>query len=290
MGKVFFLGAEGSSFTVCAGGPCAFLGKLGLIGATGFETDSFVLEALAPSLTPSSSLVKLFLARKLDGFTLDTGEDLTVDSVLLFSSGCWRSIAIVLFGLGADGIFGVVGPFTSALGISLIQEGFVVETSGFGLVSFVSFAKMLDGGFCSGTFGNGTFEGSGSKEESGGLGLTGTLLPLFSDIFSNLFPNALGFGGSGMSGALLAVLTVFFKKLGLGGVEVEVAPPERLVSRTGFLEGTTGPEDNVGWTGGFSRTFGAPSTDAPPAWKRAIIAFTSDLLSMVVKPKSISFP
>lgn len=175
MGKVFFLGAEGSSFAVCAGGPCAFLGKLGLMGATGFEVGSFVFETLAPSLTPSSSLVKLFLPRKLDGFTLDTGEGLAADSVLLFSSGCWRSIAMVLFGLGADGIFAVVGPLSSALGMSLTQEGFVVEMSGFGLVSFESFAKMLDGGFCSGTFGNGTFEGSGSKEESGGLSLTGSL-------------------------------------------------------------------------------------------------------------------
>lgn len=93
-----------------------------------------------------------------------------------------------------------------------------------------------------------------------------------------------------MSGALLAVLTVLFKKLGLGELEVVVAPPERLLSRTGFLAATTGPEDKVGWTGGFGRTLGAPSIDAPPAWKRAIIAFTSDLLSMVVQPKSISFP
>lgn len=79
-----------------------------------------------------------------------------------------------------------------------------------------------------------------------------------------------------MSGALLAVLTMF---LGLGAVEVVVTPLDRLVSRTGFLAGTAGPEDKVGWTGGFGRTPGVPSVDAFPVWKRAMIAFTSDLLS-----------
>lgn len=79
-----------------------------------------------------------------------------------------------------------------------------------------------------------------------------------------------------MSGALLAVLTVL---LGLGAIEVVVTPLDRLLSRTSFLVGTAGPEDKVGWTGGFGRTPGVPSVDTFPAWKRAMIAFTSDLLS-----------
>lgn len=279
MGKGFFLGADGSSLAGC--GPDDFLGKLGLLGIRGFGTDSLALGTLAPSLTPSSSLLKLFLTRKLDGFTLDTEEGFAAVSTLLLSSGCWRSIAMVLFGLGAKGIFGGAGfglvLLSSAFAMSLTQGGFAVGVIGFGLVTFDSFAMMLEAGFCSGAFGNGTFGVSESWDESGGLGLTGTLklTLLFSCVFSNLVPKAFIFGGSCMSGALLAVLTVL---LGLGAVEV-VIPLDRLLSRTGFLAGTTGPEDKVGWTGGFGRTPGVPSVDTFPAWKRAMIAFTSDLLS-----------
>lgn len=206
-------------------------------------------------------------------------------SIVLLSSGCWRNKAMVLFGLGANGIFGRVGLelelLSSAFGISLTQGGFGVVASDFGLNTFDSFAIMLEGCFCSGPFGNGAFEVSESWHESGGLGLTGILklTLLFSCVFSNLVPKAFGFGGSCMSGALLAVLTVLFTKFCLGAVEVVVAPPERLVSRIGFLAVTAGPEDNVGWRGGFGRTPGVPSVDALPVWKRAMIAFTSDLLS-----------
>lgn len=159
---------------VCTGGPDDFLGMLGLLGAIGFEPDSLALGTLAPTLTPSSGLMKLFLTRKLDGFTLDTMEGFAADSTLLLSSGCWRSIAMVLFGLGADGIFG--GELlSSAFGASLTQGGFAIGAIGFELATFESFAMMLEGGFCSGTFGNRTFGVSESWDESGSLGLTGTL-------------------------------------------------------------------------------------------------------------------
>lgn len=82
------MGTEGSSLACCIGGPVDFLGTLGLLNATGFETDSLALGILAPSLTPSSALMKLFLTRKLDGFTLDTEEGVAADSTLLLSSGC----------------------------------------------------------------------------------------------------------------------------------------------------------------------------------------------------------
>lgn len=191
------MGAEGSSLAVCTGGPDDFLGKLGLLGVMGFDTDSLALGTLAPS----SGLLKLFLTRKLDGFTLDIEEGFAADSTLLLSSGCWRRIPMVLFGLGAKGIFGGVGVglvlLSSAFGVSLIQDGFVRGAIGFGLVTFESFAMMLEGGFCSGGFVNGTFGVSWSWDESGGLGLTGTLklTLLLSCVFSNLVPKAFIFGG-----------------------------------------------------------------------------------------------
>lgn len=105
-----------------------------------------------------------------------------------------------LFGLGAAGIFGGVGLglglLSSAFGASLTHGGFAIGATGFGLVTFESFAMMLEG-FCSGTFGNGTFGVSESWDESGGLGLTGTLklTLLLSCVFSNLVPKAFIFGG-----------------------------------------------------------------------------------------------
>lgn len=70
---------------------------------------------------------------------------------------------------------------------------------------------------------------------------------------------------------------VLLRKFGLGAVEA--ALPERLVSRACFLGWMGGPEDRVGCTVAFGRSEEILSVAFPPVLKRAMMAFTSDLLS-----------
>lgn len=104
---------------------------------------------------------------------------------------------------------------------------------------------------------------------------------------SNLLTSGLGLGidvdvDSRISGALV-VDTVLFRKLGFGTEVEEAALPDRLPSSTGFLAFMGGPEERVGCTGTFGRPTGgvgpALAGDDVPALKRAIMAFTSVLLS-----------
>lgn len=112
------------------------------------------------------------------------------------------------------------------------------------------------------------------------LTVKGLLLLLVSSwAFANMLARAFVLGDSRISGALLTE-TEFFKKVGFGAVEMPL--PDRL-SKTGFFACRGGPEDTVGCRGGLVRTRGEEELSSvplvPPAWKRAMMAFTSALLS-----------
>lgn len=136
---------------------------------------------------------------------------------------------------------------------------------------------LLGGGFCPGPLASGTWERCGF----GGICcLLMKCLPLVfvsSCVFENLLARAFDLFGSWTSVSLLAD-TVFFKKLGLGGMFI--ALPERL-SSTGFFVWMVGPVERVGCKGCLVRPASGvedcSSVLAPPPWKRAMMAFTSDL-------------
>lgn len=134
---------------------------------------------------------------------------------------------------------------------------------------------LLRGGFCRGPLASGTCKG-GFK---GLLTMKGFLQVLVSSwVFSNRLARALALFGSCASVSLL-VDTVFFRKVGFGGIFI--ALPERL-SNTGFLVCMFGPEERVGCRGCLMRPAGVEEVSsmlAPLAWKRAIMAFTSALFS-----------
>lgn len=69
-----------------------------------------------------------------------------------------------------------------------------------------------------------------------------------------------------------------FFSVGLGGIFIPLPDKD---STTGFLAGTVGLEDRVGCRGGLARPgrVEEPSLATSPAWKRAMMAFTSALLS-----------
>lgn len=136
---------------------------------------------------------------------------------------------------------------------------------------------LLKGGFCTGPL------PSGGCEK--GFGVMCCLLPmkgllLVSCVLPNLLARALVLFGWCVSVSLL-LDTVFFRKAGLGGVLI--ALPERL-SKTGFFVCMGGPEERVGCRGCLGRPTGVEEDSSvlhPLVWKRDMMAFTSDLFSML---------
>lgn len=179
-------------------------------------------------------------------------------------------------------MFGVP-PLSSGLELlSLPQVGLATHRGGLGKAGLVPDRVELREGFWRGGFGRGILtSASWDTSGPGGLGLNGYCLAegwLSSWALSNILAIALVLGNSLTSGALL-VETVFLRKLGLGAVDA--ALPDRLVSRTGFLGWMGGPEDRVGCTAALGRPVEVPSVEFPPVLKRAVMAFTSDLLFIV---------
>lgn len=216
------------------------------------------------------------------------GEGLFTVSVLaaVCSSFCCRNFIMLLLGfcckggiLGVELVVDVTPPPLS----SFTQLG-LEPTAGDGLRKAGLESDrvelrggLLKGGLCPGPLDSGGCERGGFKGICCLLPIAG-LLVVSSCVLPNLLARALVLLGSCASVSLL-VDTVFFRKGGLGGTFI--ALPERL-SKTGFFVGMAGPEERVGCRGCLGRPVGVEDVSSvlhPVDWKRAMMAFTSDLFS-----------